>query len=58
MSCALRRNNAIALPNGASFNHFRPARTFSVNIGDLWGKLDKRVLDRFEQAFKALNELL
>ena len=47
-----------ALPNGASFNHYRPARYFSGNIGDLSGDLTDEVLDRFEQAFKALNELL
>ncbi len=47
-----------ALPNGARFNHYRPARYFSANIGDLSGDLTDEVLDRFEQAFKALNELL
>ena len=47
-----------ALPDGASFNHYRPARYFSGNIGDLSGDLTDEVLDRFEQAFKALNELL
>lgn len=47
-----------ALPNGASFNHYRPARYFSGNIGDLSSDLTDEVLDRFEQAFKALNELL
>ena len=46
------------LPNGASFNHYRSARYFSANIGDLSGELTDEVLDRFEQAFKALNELL
>ncbi|MYC99525.1 MAG: ATP-binding protein [Gammaproteobacteria bacterium] len=47
-----------ALPNGASFNHYRPARYLGVNIDDLSGDLTDQVLDRFEQAFKALNELL
>lgn len=47
-----------ALPNGASFNHYRPARYFSANIGELSGDLTDEVLDRFEQAFKILNELL
>ncbi len=47
-----------ALPNGASFNHYRPARYFSANIGDLSGDLSDQALDRFEQTFEALNELL
>lgn len=47
-----------ALPNGASFNHYRPARYFSANIGEVSGDLTDGVLDRFEQAFMALNELL
>ena len=47
-----------SLPNGASFNHYRPARYFSGNIGVLSGDLTDQVLDRFEQAFKTLNGLL
>jgi energy-coupling factor transporter ATP-binding protein EcfA2 len=44
--------------NGEYFNHFRPARYFSSNIGKLEGKLSASTLDRFESAFKALNGLL
>lgn len=47
-----------ALPNGASFNHYRPARHLSANIGDLSGDLTDEVLDRFQRLFGALNELL
>ena len=47
-----------SLPNGASFNHYRPARYFSGNIDVLSGDLTEQVLDRFEQAFKTLNGLL
>ncbi len=47
-----------SLPNGASFNHYRPARYFSGNIGILSDDLTDQVLDRFERAFKTLNRLL
>ncbi len=46
------------LPNRAIFNHYRPARYFSDNIAALSDGLPDQVLDRFERAFKALNELL
>ena len=46
------------LANNERFNHFRPARYFSENIGRLEGELSDPELDRFEQAFKALNKLL
>ena len=46
------------LPNDAIFNHYRPARYLSENIGSLEDKLSEQELDRFEQAFKSLNALL
>jgi len=49
---------ANAMKNGVVFNHFRPAAHMATHI-DVWGpKLDKPTLDRFEEAFKALNALL
>lgn len=46
------------MKNGAVINHFRPAAHLARHI-DVWGpKLDKGTLDRFEEAFKALNALL
>ncbi len=46
------------LPKHAPFNHYRPARYFSENIGSLGIKLTDSQLDRFQQAFDALNSLL
>ena len=46
------------LPNNQRFNHFRPARYLTENIGCLKNELSTQVLGRFEQAFKALNKLL
>ena len=46
------------LPKDASFNHYRPARYFSDNIDSLADELNEQELDRFQQAFNALNELL
>ncbi len=46
------------LPNKETFNHFRPARYLSENIGCLENELSEQELDRFEQAFKDLNALL
>ena len=46
------------LPNGARFNHYRPARYFAENIGSLESELTEPQLDRFRQAFAALNALL
>ena len=46
------------MKNGTVFNHFRPAAHLARHI-DVWGpKFDKTTLDRFEQAFRALNALL
>jgi energy-coupling factor transporter ATP-binding protein EcfA2 len=44
--------------SGAAFNHYRPARYFSENVGSLEDKLSASTLDRYEEAFKALNKLL
>ena len=46
------------LPNNQTFNHYRPARYLSENIGSIENELSGQVLDRFERAFKALNALL
>ena len=46
------------LLRSAKFNHYRPARYFSDNISALTDKLSEQELGRFEQAFKALNDLL
>lgn len=46
------------LPNKAHFNHYRPARYFAENIGTLRSELTAPQLDRFRQAFTALNALL
>ena len=46
------------LPNGAGFNHYRPARYFAENIGLLEDKLSEPCLDRFRKAFGNLNALL
>lgn len=46
------------LPHNAYFNHYRPARFFSENIGSLATELSEAELDRFQQAFDTLNALL
>ena len=46
------------LPNGARFNHFRPARYFSEKINSLESELTEPQFDRFRKAFNALNSLL
>lgn len=46
------------LPDGAIFNHYRPARYFAENVGSLVAQLTDQELDRFEQAFKTINALL
>ena len=51
----LERNR---LPNGACFNHYRPARYFSTNLDSLREQLSDRDFDRFEKAFLAVNALL
>lgn len=44
--------------SGAEFNHYRPARYFVENASKLTASIPSGVLDRFEEAFKALNLLL
>ena len=46
------------LSRDAIFNHYIPARYLSENIGSLENELSEQELDRFEQAFTALNALL
>ena len=46
------------LPKDVHFNHYRPARYFRDNIDSLADELSALELDRFEQAFKALNARL
>ncbi len=46
------------LPKKAQFNHYRPARYLSENIGSLQDELSNETLDRFQCAFDALNQLL
>ena len=46
------------LPSNTKFNHYRPARYFSEHPGLLADDLAANVLDRFQQAFDAVNELL
>ena len=41
-----------------TFNHYRPARYLSENIGGLWDGMSDKAKDRFEAAFKVLNGLL
>ena len=46
------------LPGDMTFNHYRPARFFSENIGSLREELSDETVDRFQQAFDVLNQLL
>lgn len=46
------------MPNGAKFNHYRPALYLSNNVNPLSGNLSDQVLDRFQSAFDDLNALL
>ena len=50
--------DANPMPGGSSFNHYRPARYFAENISSLKAELSKPQLDRFREAFSALNKLL
>jgi len=40
------------------FNHYRPARYFTENIGVFSASISSDALDRFEHAFKRLNTIL
>lgn len=46
------------LPDGAGFNHYRPARYFAANAGAVERGLSEAELDRFQRAFDAVNALL
>ena len=46
------------LPGGVDLNHYRPARYFSENIGELEEELGDVCLNRFRKAFTKLNTLL
>ena len=45
-------------PQDAQFNHYRPALHLSENLGSLKSKLSEATMERFQQAFDALNQLL
>ena len=47
-----------SLPKNVQFNHYRPARYLSENIGSLEEEFTDETLDRFQRAFDALNQLL
>lgn len=46
------------LPNNVKFNHYRPARHFSINLNLLEEDLTDSQLDRFQKVFDTLNKLL
>ena len=46
------------LPNNSPFNHYRPARYFSEKATSLETELSEETLNRFQQAFDALNALI
>ncbi len=46
------------LPNGAKFNHYRPARYFSANVDALKTHLTDPELECFQKVFDSLNDLL
>ena len=48
----------VPLPNDTHFNHHRPARYFSDNVGSLADELSELELNRFQEAFNTLNKLL
>ena len=45
-------------PKDVQFNHYRPARYFNENVGSLESELSKATIDRFQQVFDSLNQLL
>lgn len=45
-------------PKDVQFNHYRPARYFSENASSLESALCEATIDRFQQAFDTLNQLL
>ena len=46
------------LPNGAAFNHYRPARYFAEKVKKMGKRVDEDTLERFQKAFDAVNALL
>lgn len=46
------------LPNSAKFNHYRPAKHFLENTGELESELSDLELDNWRHAFKTINPLL
>lgn len=46
------------LANGTAFNHYRPARYFSENIGALEPSIPDLTLRQFEEVFRRLNAML
>ena len=46
------------LPDGAVFNHYRPASYLSSNIEELMESVPRSDLERFQKAFDAVNSLL
>lgn len=46
------------LGGNAKFNHYRPARYLAEQINNLQADIDDATLDRFENAFGALNAIL
>ena len=47
-----------SLPKAANFNHYRPALYFSRNLDKFETSLTESELERFQNAFDALNKLL
>ena len=45
-------------PNNAKFNHYRPARYLCDNLSELASELTDTELERFQNAFDRLNQLL
>ena len=50
--------NGNPLPNCVPFSHLRPANYLSNNTGLVKENISEEVFERFENAFKAINELL
>ena len=50
--------NSEPLPNGAVFNHYRPARFFAEKVKKMAKSIDDNTLQRFQKAFDAVNSLL
>lgn len=55
---AIEKRLKVAPLDGSVFNHYRPARYLAENMGALVGQISDATKDRFEAAFKRLNDLL